>query len=67
MGIEAPEFFYCVTAIFRAAEWLVAELAVTVMLKSPGGVPVVVVVCVPFPPPQLTRQRSSAMLPKTTE
>lgn len=66
MGIEAPEFFYCVTAIFRAAEWVVAELAVTVMLNVPGGVPVVVVVCVPFPP-QLTRQRSSAMPPKTTE
>ena len=67
-GTEALEIFYCVTAIFRAAEWLVAELAVTVMLKVPGGVPVVVVVCVPFPPPpQLTTSRASAITPKMAE
>ena len=33
--------FYCVTVIFRAAAWLVAEVAVTVKLEIPGGVPVV--------------------------
>jgi hypothetical protein len=66
-GIEPPEFFYCVTVTFRAAEWLVAEVAVTMMLEIPGGVPVVGLCWEPFPPPQLTTQRSNAMLAKTTE
>jgi len=30
---------YGVTMMFRAAEWLVAEVAVTVMVAGPGGVP----------------------------
>jgi hypothetical protein len=66
-GIEPPEFFYCVIVTFRAAEWLVAEVAVTMMLEIPGGVPVVGLCWEPFPPPQLTTQRSNAMLAKTTE
>lgn len=49
-----------VTVIVSAAEWLVAEVAVTVMLEVPGGVPIFG--CgVLLPPPQLTRQKASAV------
>ena len=63
---EAKATFYGVTVMFKAAEWLAPDVAVTVMLKVPGGVPFCGFCCGP-PPPQLTRQSSSAMQPKTTE
>jgi hypothetical protein len=56
-----------VTVIVSADEWLAPEVAVTVMLELPGGVPVLEFGGALFPPPQLTRQISSAMPPKTAE
>jgi hypothetical protein len=56
-----------VTVMVSADEWLAPEVAVTVMLEVPGGVPVLEFGGAPFPPPQLTRQISSAMTPKTAE
>ena len=53
--------------IVSADEWLAPEVAVTVMLEVPGGVPVLEFGGALFPPPQLTRQISSAMPPKTAE
>jgi hypothetical protein len=49
-----------VTVIVSAAEWLVAEVAVTVTLEVPGGVPIFGG-GVLLPPPQLTRQKASAV------
>jgi hypothetical protein len=53
--------------MFKAAEWLLPEVAVTVKLEVPGGVPVVGFCCGLPPPPQLTTSSASAMTPKTTE
>jgi len=52
--------------ILRTPEWLTPEVAVTVMLEVPGGVPVLGFGC-GLPPPQLTTSRASAMRPKTAE
>jgi len=53
--------------ILRTPEWLTPEVAVTVMLEVPGGVPFCGFVCGLPPPPQLTTRRASAMTPKTAE
>ena len=53
--------------MLSAAEWLAPEVAVTVMLEVPGGVPFCGLVCGLPPPPQLTTRRASAMTPKTAE
>ena len=37
---DAPTTHYGVTVTSRAAEWLLPEVAVTVMCENPGGVPV---------------------------
>lgn len=52
--------------MFKAPEWLTPEVAVTVMLEVPGGVPVVGF-GFGLPPPQLTTSRANAMMPKTAE
>ena len=53
--------------MLSAAEWLVPEVAVTVMLEMPGGVPFPGFVCGPPPPPQLATRRARVMIPKTAE
>jgi hypothetical protein len=55
-----------VTVIVSAAEWLVAEVAVTVTLEVPGGVPIFGG-GVLLPPPQLTRQKASAVAPNVRD
>jgi hypothetical protein len=65
-GIAPPEFFYCVTVITSAAEWLLPEVAVTVILEVPGGVPVFGFGC-GLPPLQPTINRANAMTLKTAE
>jgi hypothetical protein len=55
-----------VTVIVSAAEWLVAEVAVTVTLEVPGGVPIFGG-GVLLPPPQLTRQKASAVAPNARD
>jgi hypothetical protein len=57
---------YGVTMIFRTPEWLTPEVAVTVTLEKPGGVPVLGFGC-GLPPPQLATSKASAMIPKTAE
>jgi len=52
--------------IFRTPEWLTPEVAVTVTLEKPGGVPVLGFVC-GLPPPQLATRRARVMIPKTAE
>jgi hypothetical protein len=56
-----------VTVIVSAAEWLVAEVAVTVMLEVPEGVPGLFGGGVLLPPPQLTRQKASAVAPNARD
>jgi len=55
-----------VTVTLKAAEWLVAEVAATVMLKVPGGVPIFGG-GVLLPPPQLTRERPSVTTPNAKD
>jgi len=57
---------YGVTVTVSAAEWLVAEVAVTVMLEVPGGVPIFGG-GVLLPPPQLTRERPSVTTPNAKD
>jgi len=61
------EIYQGVTVMLSAAEWLVPEVAVTVMLEVPGGVPFCGFVCGLPPPPQLTTSSASAMTLKTAE
>jgi len=55
-----------VTVTLKAAEWLVAEVAATVILKVPGGVPIFGG-GVLLPPPQLTRERPSVTTPNAKD
>src|SRR5882724_3960881 len=52
---------YGVTVTVNAAAWLVAEVAVTVMLEVPAGVPLFWFVTGGPPPPQLTTHNATAM------
>src|SRR6478609_224077 len=61
------EIYQGVTVMLSAAEWLVPEVAVTVMLEVPGGVPFCGFVFGLPPPPQLTTRRARVMIPKTAE
>ena len=55
-----------VTVTLKAAEWLVPEVAVTVMLEVPGGVPFDGGGAL-LPPPQLTRQKPSVSAPNAKD
>jgi hypothetical protein len=65
-GSLEPGVGYGVTVTLNAAEWLVAEVAVTVTLEVPGGVPIFGG-GVLLPPPQLTRQKASAVAPNVRD
>jgi hypothetical protein len=53
------------TVTLKATEWLAPEVAVTVMLEVPGGVPIFGGVL--LPPPQLTRQKPSMRAPNAMD
>jgi hypothetical protein len=61
-----PGVGHGVTVTVRAAEWLVPEVAVTVMLEVPGGVPMFGG-GVLLPPPQLTSERPSMSAPNARD
>lgn len=64
-GCLAPGARHGVTVTVKPTAWLVPEVAITVMLEVPGGVPVFGG-GVLLPPPQLTRQRHSVRAPNAS-